>query len=105
MTGLVLAEDDALELLAYLVCAARTQVDEAAEYAPLRLLTAAQRLGAALTPAASAGTRAFAEGPLAAWPALAVPRDGGRAAYLARLDELCAALAEHLASHFGQAGA
>lgn len=40
----VLSEDDAVELLAYLVSAARTQVDEAAEYAPLRLLTAAGRL-------------------------------------------------------------
>ncbi len=41
----VLDEDEALELLAYLVTAARTQVDEAAEYGPLRLLTAAHRLG------------------------------------------------------------
>src|SRR5215217_5443207 len=39
----VLDEDDALELLAYLVTAARTQVDEAAEYGPMRLLTAARR--------------------------------------------------------------
>ena len=40
----VLNEDEALELLAYLITAARTQVDEAAEYGPLRLLTAARRL-------------------------------------------------------------
>lgn len=33
-----------LEVLAYLVTAARTQVDEAAEYGPMRLLTAAQRI-------------------------------------------------------------
>ena len=45
---LVLSEDEALELLAFLVTAARTQVDEAPEYAPLRLLTAAQRLSAAI---------------------------------------------------------
>jgi hypothetical protein len=100
---LVLDEDDALELLSYLVCAARTQVDEAAEYAPMRLLTAAQRLGAALAPHASERTRAFAQGPLAAWPGLAVPRDDGRAAYIADLDELCRTLAAHLAVHFGQA--
>ena len=41
----VLDEDDALELLAFLVTAARTQVDEAAEYGPMRLLAAAHRLG------------------------------------------------------------
>ena len=37
----VLDESDGVELLIYLVTAARTQVDEAAEYAPMRLLTAA----------------------------------------------------------------
>src|SRR3954466_9330293 len=42
----VLDEDDALELLAFLVTAARTQVDEAAEYGPMRLLAAAHRLRA-----------------------------------------------------------
>ena len=38
----VLDESDGVELLIYLVTAARTQVDEAAEYAPMRLLTAAR---------------------------------------------------------------
>src|SRR3954464_3598940 len=46
----VLSEDEALELLAYLITAARTQVDEAAEYGPLRLLTAARRLAARVPP-------------------------------------------------------
>lgn len=100
---LVLDEDSALEVLSYLVCAARTQVDEAAEYAPLRLLTAAQRLGAALAPRVSEATRAFAEGPLAAWPGLVVPRDDSRADYVARLDDLCRILATHLATRFEQA--
>ena len=40
----MLDEGEAVELLAYLVTAARTQLDEAAEYAPMRLLTAAARL-------------------------------------------------------------
>jgi Family of unknown function (DUF6092) len=38
---MVLTEDEALELLAFLVTAARTQLDEASEYGSLRLLTAA----------------------------------------------------------------
>jgi uncharacterized protein DUF6092 len=98
---LVLDEDEAVELLAYLVTAARTQVDEAAEYGPLRLLSAARRLGSAIAPRATTATADFVSGPLAAVPELAVPRDG-RAQYVAGLDELCRALAGYLAEHFGQ---
>lgn len=98
-TRAVLDEDEALEVLAYLVTAARTQVDEAAEYGPLRLLTAARRLGAAIAPRASEATAGFVAGPLAAVPELAVPRDG-REEYAARLDDLCRALAAHLTAHF-----
>jgi Family of unknown function (DUF6092) len=102
---LVLDEDEALELLAYLVTAARTQVDEAAEYGPLRLLTAARRLGAAIAPRASEPTAQFVTGPLAVVPELAVPR-GGRDEYVTRLDEVCRALAAHLTGHFsGRPGA
>jgi hypothetical protein len=43
-TACVLDEDDAFELLAYLLTAAPTHTDEAAEYGPMRLLTAARRL-------------------------------------------------------------
>jgi hypothetical protein len=102
MSGWVLDEDAALELLAYLVTAARTQVDEAAEYGPLRLLTAARRLGAAIAERASPETAGFVAGPLAAMPELAVPR-AERDAYIARLDELCRALAGDLGAHFAAA--
>ncbi len=88
----VLDENEALELLGYLITAARTQVDEAAEYGPLRLLTVAHRLADRIVPRASAGTARFVTGPLAQVPELAVPRDG-RAEYVARLDELCRAVA------------
>jgi Family of unknown function (DUF6092) len=53
----VLHEGDAVELLVYLVTTARTQVDEAAEYAPMRLLTAAGRLAEMVEPNASARLR------------------------------------------------
>src|SRR5262249_1912902 len=59
---MVLTEDEALELLAFLVTAARTQVDEAAEYGPLRLLTAAGRPGRAVRPR-SAGSPPRAASP------------------------------------------
>lgn len=95
----VLDEDDALELLAYLVTAARTQVDEAAEYGPMRLLTAAHRLAEAMGPRASAETAEALAGPLAAMPLLAVPRD--RAEYVEQLDGACASLAAHLRTRYG----
>ena len=95
----VLDEDEALELLAYLVTAARTQVDEAAEYGPLRLLTAARRLGERMAARSSPATAEFVHGPLGRTPELAVPREG-REEYVARLDELCRALAEHLTARF-----
>ena len=97
--GWVLDEDEALELLAYLVTAARTQVDEAAEYGPMRLLTAAHRLAARIAPRSSGETAAFVAGPLAQVPALAVPRED-RDGYTARLDDVCRALAAHLTARW-----
>src|SRR5262245_519663 len=101
MATLVLTEDEALELLAFLVTAARTQVDEAPEYAPLRLLTAAQRLGEAILARVSPATRQV----LAASLSQLVPLDTPSAdpdGYRAKLDGLCAALARHLVAHFGR---
>ena len=98
-TAWVLDEDDALELLAYLVTAARTQVDEAAEYGPMRLLTAAHRLGERISDRSSAATGALVTGTLAELPLLAVPR-GDRDQYVARLDDACAALAAHLTARY-----
>jgi hypothetical protein len=97
----VLDEDDALELLAYLVTAARTQTEEAAEYGPMRLLTAAHRLAEAMRPRASEATVSFVDGPLQAMPPLAVPREEKE--YTDRLDTLCRALAAHLDARFGPA--
>lgn len=95
----VLDEDDALELLAYLVTAARTQVDEAAEYGPMRLLTAAHRLAEAMGPRSSEETAAALAGPLADMPLLAVPRE--RTEYVEQLDAVCRSLAAHLSSLYG----
>ncbi|HSK61060.1 MAG TPA: DUF6092 family protein [Actinomycetospora sp.] len=95
----VLDEDDALELLAYLVTAARTQVDEAAEYGPMRLLTAAHRLAEAMGPRASAETGEMLAGPLAQMPLLAVPRE--RTEYVEQLDGACASVAVHLKARYG----
>jgi len=97
---LVLSEDEALELLAFLVTAARTQLDEAPEYGPLRLLSAAGRLAGFVAERASPETRALLEGPLRQLPDAAL-RAVDPARYAAEFDALCRAVAQHLVSHFG----
>jgi Family of unknown function (DUF6092) len=98
---LVLSEDEALELLAFLVTAARTQLDESAEYAPFRMLTAASRLAAFVAERCSPETRTLLTGPLQALPDAAF-RTADPARYAAELDVVCRAVGEHLARHFGQ---
>jgi Family of unknown function (DUF6092) len=100
---MVLSEDEALEILAFLVTAARTQVDEAAEYGSLRLLTAAGRLAEFIAERVSPETRTFLMGPLKQIPDLAV-RTADPAAYVAALEGVCRAVGEHLVTHFGLDG-
>jgi hypothetical protein len=97
---MVLSEDEALELVAFLVTAARTQVDEAAEYGSLRLLTAAGRLADIIVDRVSPETRAFLTGPLKQVPDLAV-RTADPAGYVAALDRVCHAVGRQLVTHFG----
>jgi type VI protein secretion system component VasF len=96
----VLDESDAVELLVYLVTAARTQVDEAAEYAPMRLLTAAGRLAEMVEPNASARLRPVLRDIRQAFSETAV-RAGDPAGYVERLDALCRAVAEYLVRSLG----
>ena len=86
--------DAALEVLAYLITAARTQLDEAAEYAPMRLLTAAQRLAAGMRPGAPAAVQELIAR-IGALPPTATPSTDHEA-YVAMVDGLCAALADCL---------
>lgn len=97
---LVLTEDEALELLAFLVTAARTQLDESAEYAPFRLLTAASRLAAFVAARATPETRALLEGAVQQMPNAAF-RTADPSRYAAELDQVCRAIGEHLVRHFG----
>ncbi len=97
---MVLSGDEALGLVAFLVTAARAQVDEAAEYGSLRLLTAAGRLAEFIAERVSPETRTFLTGPLKQIPDLAV-RTVDPARYVAALDGVCRAVGEHLVTHFG----
>jgi len=89
-----LTEEQALEVFAYLVSAARTQLDEAAEYAPLRMLTAAQRLGGHLREEASPPVLRLLEA-LDSVPPTATP-SADPAAYTTWLDGICVVLADTL---------
>ena len=96
----VLDEGDGVELLAYLVTAARTQLDEAAEYAPMRLLTAASRLAEMAEPNASARLRPLLHDIRQAHSETAV-QAGDPAGYVDRLDTLCQTVAEYLVHSLG----
>jgi hypothetical protein len=96
----VLDESDGVELLAYLVTAARTQVDEAAEYAPMRLLTAAGRLAEMAEPNASARLRPLLRDIRQGCAETAV-QAGDPAGYVERLDALCQSIAEYLVRSLG----
>jgi hypothetical protein len=96
---MVLTEDEALELLAFLVTAARPQLDQASEHGSLRLLTAANRLADAVADRVSPATRALLTGPPLQMPNLPcappIPRD------TPRRSTTCGAVGEHLVVHFG----
>lgn len=92
---LVLSQDAALEVLAYLVTAARTQVDEAAEYGPMRLLTAAQRLAEGILQGAgepSPALHVLAASLAGLQPVKTPTRE--REEYVARLDAWCVEVAD-----------
>jgi hypothetical protein len=98
----VVSKGSALEVLAFLVTAARTQTEEAAEYVPMRLLMGARLLAERLADGVRAGDTL---GPLVAEVAALEPvrtptRD--RDAYLATLDALCRRVADALVAQAGR---
>jgi hypothetical protein len=96
-----LSQTAALEVLAFLVTAARTQTEEAAEYAPMRLLMAARLLAQRMTPYVDDDALALVE-EVGALEAVRTPtRD--REAYLASLDALCVRVADTLLAVEGRA--
>ncbi|MCB5164657.1 DUF6092 family protein [Streptomyces bambusae] len=101
---LVLPEDDAVELLAYLVTAARIQLDEAPENGPKRLLTAAGRLAEMIGPRVGDGLRPLIAEVRRQADDTAV-QAGDPEAYAAQVDDLCRTLAAHLAVRLGLAEA
>jgi hypothetical protein len=99
---LVLSAEAALEILTYLVTAARTQVDEAVEYGPKRLITGASRLAEQLpddvVPPGSALARFLRE--LRTLDPTATPTRN-HSEYVEELDALCELAADALLETHG----
>ena len=96
---MVLSEDEAIELLAFLVTAARTQSEEPTDYGPLRLLTAAERLTRFISERASPDTRSFLASSLELYPRQL--READPEFFDTTLDSLCRAVAQHLVERSG----
>ena len=94
----VLKEDEAIELLALLITSARIQMDEPAQYGPLRLLTASERLSSFIAERSSDKSRAFLQGNIERIPDMHMMMSDVDA-YMQALDDLCRAVAECLLRH------
>ena len=99
----VLSEDEALELFAYLLTSARTQLDEPARYASMRLLSAAEDLRDRIARRVSPGVAAMLDQtvPLSTF---AQERVNDRDAYTRSVDELCRLVARTLVERAGLGG-
>ena len=97
---MVLTESEALELFAFLLSSARTQVDEPCRYASMRVLTAAEILRDFMLARASADTQIMLQKTLA--PAShAHVYMADTETYVATLDDLCRMVAEHAVARSG----
>ena len=94
----VLTEDEAVELLALLITSARTQMDEPADYGPMRLLTATERLSAMMLERASDKSRGFLQDAIDRIPDMRMTMTDIEA-YTNGLDHLCRQVAACLLRH------
>jgi hypothetical protein len=100
---MVLAEDEAIELFALLVTSARIQLDEPCRYAPMRLLSAAERLRDFIKVRASSRALKLLEGSVEKAAHAQIYRDD-RDMYTAALDDLCTMVAQYLVEQSGFEG-
>lgn len=99
----VLSQDDVLDLVAYLITAARGLLDEPVDYGPMRLLNAAQRVCTRAAPrvddvALRALFQQFADG----IPSEIARRNSDPDGYRRALDERCRAVAVALIHRAGR---
>lgn len=99
--SLVLSENETLELLAFLVTAARILVDEPVEVGPLRLLMAAGRLCASAQPRCTEEVGQLMQGLMDEIPPYLVRRNSKPDEYVAFMDRSCRAIARVLMRRAG----
>lgn len=92
----VLSEGEAMELLAFLITAARTMVDEPLDYGPMRLLTAAERMSLLMMDRATPSMKEFLGQFLDELPDINSVRTSDPQKYRDGLDHLCRDLAHYL---------
>jgi len=97
----VLTEDEAIELFAFLMTSARSQLDDPCRYASMRLLTAAEELRDRIADRVGLETRELLEGTREG-TAFAQMHTNDLEAYTSALDELCAETARFLVDRFGE---
>jgi hypothetical protein len=98
---LVLTESESLELLAFLITAARILPEESPDYGPMRLAAAAQRLCAAAGPRTDGEARVLMEHLAAAITPQTRKRNSDPAGFVAFLAESSQAIARVLAHRAG----
>ncbi len=101
--GEILTEDEAIELFAFLLTSARSQLDDPCEYASMRLLSAAEDLRERIVDRVSPLTRALLRGTEEA-TTFAQMHTNDLEAYTSTLDQLCAQTARFLVERFGGSG-
>jgi len=99
---LVLSEDETLEVVAFLVTAARTLLDEPVDYGPMRLLSAAQQIAAAAAPRSAPAAQALLLRLSAEIPSRLRERLRDPGMYRTVLDGFCRTVAEELARRAGR---
>lgn len=101
--SMALNEQEAYELLTFLVTSARIQQDEPAQYGPLRLLTAAERLSGFMMERSSSDSREFLAGIQEDIEQMTnTMADVER--FVTALDELCRAVAQRMVEKNGLSG-
>ncbi len=101
--SLVLSEEEAIELLTFLLASSRTQLDDPEHYGSMRLLSAAEHLRDCIMERSSAETRTLLKKTVEKTEQAHVLVNKTEE-YTTALDELCALMASYLVDKSGLEG-
>ena len=98
--SMVLTEEEALELLSFFLTSARILQREPAQYGPMRLLQAAERIGEFAKERSSSNTKDYLEG-MAEDLDQALMHMADTERFVAAMDDMCRKVAQHLVEQDG----